>query len=282
MARSASSALSNYQKSRRDRSIRYAWRIRPYVLAMQDAGMTQRAMVSLLNQAGAAIPSEYEVSQKRPMVSTRGWTLVQLQRFLERVEQAGRLSWKRSAVADPKTLFRRPEVVAHLAADAAKHVAMSPLRAYKLAWSAAVQAGDEGIEPAAASPEAVVEARRLWLAHMAAAYYRIEELLGSDPETIRTAVRGRTLRARAEAGDEAAQRQLNGLRVRLEREAAFRDNRQARAEMFGAAPVTRKPVGIAEAVVEAERPVDMEAARRRTECEAEEIRKLIGGKRGSP
>jgi hypothetical protein len=72
--------LRAINEGRRKLTAQYAFRMRPVLVQWEAEGLTQREVVTRLNETGAVVPSEYTGARTRPS-PIKQWSLSQYQRF---------------------------------------------------------------------------------------------------------------------------------------------------------------------------------------------------------
>jgi hypothetical protein len=76
--------LKGVNVDKKHRALQHAWRLSPYIAAWEAEGLSQRQLVTALNDAGAVVPSEYTGEPYCPEPHKK-WTLVQVQRLLKNI-----------------------------------------------------------------------------------------------------------------------------------------------------------------------------------------------------
>jgi hypothetical protein len=111
--------LATINKARLKLTMRYAFRMRRFIVQWEIEGLSQRHIVERLNEAGAPVPSEYTGEVYRP-AKGKSWSLIQYQRFRKQADDAAvRMAlWAKKngathtrAYGDGRGLFRHPTLV---------------------------------------------------------------------------------------------------------------------------------------------------------------------------
>lgn len=79
--------LKEVQSALKAKAAQYAFRMSPHIARWEAKGLSEREIVSLLNEAGAVVPSEYSGEPYAPG-SAKQWTQVQYQRLRAKAAEA--------------------------------------------------------------------------------------------------------------------------------------------------------------------------------------------------